>query len=649
MSETSILLVDDEEFYLRLYADFLDSPRFRVVGAGGGRHALALLQRERFDILITDLLMPDLDGLQLVEQVRRNFPWVDIIVVTQRDDVRLAVKSMRMGVFEYLVKPVERDELILAIDRLLERRRLIERQDKLLDESMEYLQGQAVYRRCLEIMSTLDLDNLCQMILSHMQAATNAQGAILWLAAPGSDVPASKETLNLAAYRGLVTLEDYPPVITASGGPRGLSECLGKGTPAILPAGTLSSGNGGGGSDVLVAPLRADGNLLGIVALLDKLKQRFGERDAAVAGTMAQFSAIAVGNARRFQALERFGLRDQKSSAYNLTYFIDYAGKEIYKARRYGRVFSLAVVTLDRFDFLREHFKPEVHQQLSMKLAENLTRVVRDSDVLARVADNQFYALLPETDGLGARHFCRRCREAFYTDAYVQRFSEQVPVQLSAAMAAFPLDGKDFDQLLSVCRKRAEQSRMSLFWRMGLEKLDFWQMVSRLVGRDEDYEVPIAKASTEFRMSQDQNGRTGHAVFDDALFEQLELELLRLVAHSLKQRAVVYDVGGRLGDSPRGCERLASESDRLRVTVIGVRDGEDVRMADHPAVTRVFTRGERALRHRLLLVLGEQVAYALLARRTDGDRLIGFHGSDQFLVECLVERLQEHYSLQRRY
>jgi two-component system, cell cycle response regulator len=647
MTEVSVLLVDDEDFYLKLFSDILAGRRYRVETAHSGEEALTLLRREKFDILITDLLMDGMDGLVLTETVRTNYPWVDVIVITQRDDVRLAVRSMQMGVFEYLVKPVDRDELLLTMDRLLERRRLLDRQNKLLDESMQYLQAQTIYRRCLDILSTLDFENLCEMIMRHMIQATGAQGGLLWLTSPEDRAEADSEKLNLAGYRGLVALEDFPTGITIR--EDSFLTSFRNGTP-FFASPSLVLGNTGDRRDreALFIPLVVDDVPVGLLLLLDKLKEDFTERDQIIARTMAEFSAIALKNSRRFQALERVGLKDQGSTAYNLTYFIDYAGKEIYKARRYGRSFSLVVVMIDRFDFLQEHFKAEICNQMSRKLAESISRVVRDSDILAKVSDHEYYVLLPETDALGSQMFIRRSRETFWADPFISKMSRDYPVSVTLGSATFPIHGGDFDELLGVCREKMESARSSLYWRLRLGEKKFWDMVETLVGRPEDYEGSLESASSSFRVSEDAGGSSAHGLFDEALLQGIEEEVAGQAVDSPERKAILYDVGGVVGSEPSPVEKVLSRAENARIFVLG-RRGKGTMAADHPALTRVFLTEENMDHYRLLLVLSEKLAYAFLGARKAEGELYGFHTHDQFLVENLIAKLQEHYNFQRQY
>ncbi len=650
-TDVRILLVDDEAFYLGLYSDILASRRYYVRTARSGQEALGLLQQDRFDILVTDMLMKEMDGLELTERVRNNFPWVDIIIITQRDDVRLAVHSMRMGVFEYLIKPIDRDELLLTLDRLLERRRLVDQQNKLLDESIEYLQAQTIYRRCLDILSTLEFENLCEMILRHMLQATGAQGGLLWLTSPEERPETDgSEKMNLTGYRGLVNQEEFSTSISIAPGPS--LDGLYGGTPFFAsPAEVLGTGPG---SDSLFIPLRADGLPLGLALLLDKLHGDFTERDRNIARTMAQFSGIAMKNSRRFQALERLGVRDQSGAAYNMTYFIDYAGKEIYKARRYGRSFSLVTVLIERFEFLREHFKVEICTRMASKLTESISRVVRDSDILARVSDHEYYVLLPETDSLGARMFIRRSRTAFEADPFISEMSRDYPVNISMGAATFPIHGADFDQLLMACREEIDRAGKSLFRRLHLERQDFWEAIRTLVGRPAEHLGPLDQAGETFRMAEDSETGSAHVMFDDDAIDAVEEEVCRQAVDVPERRALVYALGGRIQgagliqDRARPVELVFENAERARFCLVDLKSGAN-RPSEYAAVTRVFVDDEAVQDHRLLLVLGERVAYALLCRRGDDGRLFAFHSHDQFLVENLIAKLQEHYNFQRQY
>jgi|CXWL01.1.fsa_nt_gi two-component system response regulator FlrC len=120
-----ILVVDDEEGVREFIADALALDGHTVTTAADGEAALACLGRQAFEVLITDLRMPRLDGMELVRRARADVPETEIVVLTAHGTVETAVEAMKLGAFEYLRKPIQSLlELRLLVGRALERRRL---------------------------------------------------------------------------------------------------------------------------------------------------------------------------------------------------------------------------------------------------------------------------------------------------------------------------------------------------------------------------------------------------------------------------------------------------------------------------------------------------------------------------------------------
>ena len=130
MSERPLLLLveDDEAFASRLKKN-LEMDDFSVEIAVGGKAALERLSRESFDLVITDVKMPDLSGLELIEIVRKKDrpgldPDIPIVVLTSINSVDTAVKAMKLGAADYITKESERPEIILRLKKTLEQNRL---------------------------------------------------------------------------------------------------------------------------------------------------------------------------------------------------------------------------------------------------------------------------------------------------------------------------------------------------------------------------------------------------------------------------------------------------------------------------------------------------------------------------------------------
>jgi putative nucleotidyltransferase with HDIG domain len=119
-----VLAVDDEPAASKLIAILLGPPAFHCTTAPSGEAALRALQLERFDAVISDLQMPGISGLELLNHVRRSCPNVAFLVTTGVDDVDVGVQAMRSGADDYLVKPLRETVLFASLDRALHKRHL---------------------------------------------------------------------------------------------------------------------------------------------------------------------------------------------------------------------------------------------------------------------------------------------------------------------------------------------------------------------------------------------------------------------------------------------------------------------------------------------------------------------------------------------
>ncbi len=120
-----VLVADDEEGVRSFLVEALERGGHEVVPAADGDEALATLQREAFDLLLTDLKMPGLDGMALLARVRSEQPDLEVVVLTAHGTVDVAVEAMRAGAFDFLQKPIGSPaELRLVVERALEHRRL---------------------------------------------------------------------------------------------------------------------------------------------------------------------------------------------------------------------------------------------------------------------------------------------------------------------------------------------------------------------------------------------------------------------------------------------------------------------------------------------------------------------------------------------
>jgi len=125
MASERILVVDDEDGMRRLLSRVLTREGYETSAVGSGAEALRLVASERFDLVVTDIKMPEMDGLQLLAELKEYEPSLPIIVITAYGTIENAVQALRSGAYDYIAKPFENDEIKLTVAKAFERERLL--------------------------------------------------------------------------------------------------------------------------------------------------------------------------------------------------------------------------------------------------------------------------------------------------------------------------------------------------------------------------------------------------------------------------------------------------------------------------------------------------------------------------------------------
>ncbi|HUB51181.1 MAG TPA: HD domain-containing phosphohydrolase [Terracidiphilus sp.] len=121
-----ILVVDDETQVRAMIASTLERHGYEVILASNGREALAAISLNTFDLVLTDIVMQDVNGIALLERVHSQLPNLPVVMVTAIHDISVAIDSMRRGAYDYLLKPFEREHLMSTVHRALDHKQVLE-------------------------------------------------------------------------------------------------------------------------------------------------------------------------------------------------------------------------------------------------------------------------------------------------------------------------------------------------------------------------------------------------------------------------------------------------------------------------------------------------------------------------------------------
>src|SRR6267142_2658838 len=175
-----ILVVDDERVIREILAEFLTLEGFSVHTVEDGEKALTELRMRPYDLLITDLKMPRLSGLQLLERIEAERLGVLTVLMTGFGTVETAIEAMKKGAYDYLLKPFKVEEVIHVVERALYRQRL-------QAENIRLREALTIYRVSEAIALSRDIEHVLDVVLRAALDEVKADVATLHLRDGGSD------------------------------------------------------------------------------------------------------------------------------------------------------------------------------------------------------------------------------------------------------------------------------------------------------------------------------------------------------------------------------------------------------------------------------------------------------------------------------
>jgi len=133
----SVLLVDDELEFLETLVKRLKKRNLAVQGVKSGEEALEWLAKESVDVVVLDVKMPGMDGIETLRRIKKSHPLVEVIMLTGHASMEVAIEGMELGAFDYLMKPMNIDELLYKLQDAYQKKSLQRRKIKKMKEVVE--------------------------------------------------------------------------------------------------------------------------------------------------------------------------------------------------------------------------------------------------------------------------------------------------------------------------------------------------------------------------------------------------------------------------------------------------------------------------------------------------------------------------------
>ena len=433
-----ILIVDDKRADRELARAALE-PVARIECARAPEEALEGLRREPADLLIADLALPGKGGLDFLARVRREHPGTDVLIVTTNASVESAVGALRMGAADYLRKPVTIEELSLAVDRVLARRRLLEENVRLRD-ALQTVES------CKALTDCLDVGEVYTVALELILHALWRKRGIAVFNRSSLSMPDS------AAFRGLSeaqavrlreSLVGEKPVDVST--VREIDEWTSGPLFDVFASAGVETDR------VLAVPVRSqtgtggDAGVLWVLGAGTTVADSEFERAMIVAG----HAGASLDNAVRYSEAKAKAFVDDVTELHNARYLHHQMEHELRRAERYRSPLSVLFLDLDHFKRVNDQCGHLVGSRALKDLGAVLSECVREVDTVARYGGDEFTIILADTaleTGVRVAERIRRTVEQTPFDG-----GRQGPLDLSVCIgvASYPDHGTGREALLA--------------------------------------------------------------------------------------------------------------------------------------------------------------------------------------------------------
>jgi two-component system cell cycle response regulator len=431
----AVLLVDDERFARTVYADYLRAAGYDVEVAQDAEAALGILRQRRFDVLLTDVILPGSSGLDLLSAAKQLDPNLEVAVITALDKVDPAVRAMKSGASDYLVKPVTPEQLQLAVQRCLATRELLAENKTLRAHLKLFEAGQ-------RIAATLDRDKIVPMALAAVATSCRSAGAALFERTPdGSFVVSGAHGLDYGAAADLLGV--CRTALERLSAERSSRVDLVPGElTAVAPR-------------ALLLPITDEGAVVGAAAVLVA-----GELDAPgaeAAAFLCRNLGLALRNLGRLKQVEHLAYLDDLTHLYNLRYL------EVALARELegGKPFSVLFLDLDHFKGVNDQYGHLSGSRLLLEVARVLRSCVRDEDVLVRYGGDEYVVLLVGIDSGGGLKVAERIRRAIEDHRFLSREGSRVRITASIGLASYPEHAASKAEILDLADRAMYRGKRS--------------------------------------------------------------------------------------------------------------------------------------------------------------------------------------------
>ena len=459
LGSSRILVVDDDPALRQTISIVLREQGYDVDAAESGHQMLEMLEAHCPDLVLLDVLMPQMDGFQLLERLKSDDRYADVpvLMVSSLPAEDATVKTLGLGAADYIRKPFRVRELLARIQTQLRARSELQTAREAVrtrDADLVRAREEAESRRTMvdilhEVTDELSPEEIYHVVARRVARALNTSHCSVVLAQQDDQfgiVATAFEDPSVINYR--IQLESYPEIRTA----------LATQAPVLVEDLTVSplyaeirekwakQGTIVRIRSVIALPFSLDLTQVGVFFLRRTGEEPpFDQEDVEFASTVIRAAVSAIQRARMIETtkadnarLEVLARTDPLTQLLNRRVLVERLMHEVERARRYQGMIALLMIDLDHFKRVNDQYGHLVGDDVLRDVATILRNAVRAVDVVARYGGEEFVVVLPETSAPGAQAFAERLREKFEAHEFSAHPHGTFHLTSSIGMSSYP-------------------------------------------------------------------------------------------------------------------------------------------------------------------------------------------------------------------
>ena len=444
---SKILVVEDDRLYRNMFYDLLVNQGYEVTTADGGLQGIELLEASRFDLVITDLVMPGADGIAVLTMAKELDPSADVIIVTGNADVDSAISALKRGARDYIVKPINSYEFLHAISQCIEQRRI-------LNENQELKRMLELHQTSRTIAGCLDVNQLYHHIMEAFAHEIGVSMALAFLHTEDSG-------LVLKNIKGMMldTAERYAEIVQ----PHLIRDAFNN---PILKRVLLTPTSESSDPKPEEAQLIFLGNrdaLRGVVVLFSESGAslpNFESKNKNIYFLLEQ-SLLALENAENYAMAKNMLFIDDLSGLFNQRYLDVVLDREMKRSERFASQLAVLFLDMDSFKRVNDEHGHLVGSRILAEMGQLLKKLVRDVDIVIRYGGDEYTIILVETTPELAATIAERIRSVAESHVFLADDGYDIRITCSIGYACCPEDTLSKKELMEMADRAMYEGKRS--------------------------------------------------------------------------------------------------------------------------------------------------------------------------------------------